>query len=296
MPIIFLPPELVRLIAECLRDDTHTLATLCLLDKETLGLVTPLLYKTVHLSLPQSMARFCETILQSKRNLGIHPTSIRFNPAYADEQPTYLIKAIQDTLYQTPNLINLALDIGPSRLTDLHRHLGSHPPPFSLHRLACYIFPSLMPFLSAQSSIHSLTTYPTNRISTKNPAIIRAPLSPSFLPNLKSITTDIFTAISLIPSRPISHVDLSCLLDYKAHRFYECLRKSSAPEGVDSLFVRVPQTRFQDGLLGFITPLREACGANLKELQVKVSIPRHINTREVNRSRVMRARLLTLAN
>ncbi|KAF8607984.1 hypothetical protein BDV93DRAFT_519957 [Ceratobasidium sp. AG-I] len=229
-----LPHDLVRLIVEYLHDDTHTLASLCLLDKETLDLVVSLLYKTVHLSTIQAISQFCDAIIQSERNLGIYPTSIHFVPEdHSDEQLYPIVDPIQITLTQVPNLTDLALGIDTPNLTNLHQYFQHHPPPFSVHRLACHFTPDLMLCLSTQSSIHTLIFYPTHR---QHISYMIDPPPSSVLPHLKSITADAHTVIALLPGRPISHVHVPALfsqsnLTYSqlVYRFYRCLGESSAP-------------------------------------------------------------------
>lgn len=260
----------MRLIVEQLHGDTRALASLCLLDKESLGLMTPLLYKTAHLFGIRSISRFCGTIILSKRDLGIYPTSIRFQLGYgySDKQLSHLIKSIQDTLCRTPNLTDLDLGVDIANQIDLrlHQHLSLHPPSFSLHRLACPFTPDLMPFISAQTSIHTLTFH--FHISGNNSSIDTS-LPSSVLPRLKSIKADAYTAIALLPGRPISHIDISDLSLRSLHSFNERLRKSSAPGGIESLSMSLPRGNFWKSSLDFITALTETCGASLRELKVK---------------------------
>lgn len=284
MPRISLPPDLVHLIAEHLHDDTRALAFLCLLDKESLNLMTPLLYKAVHLSATQSISQFCDAVIQSERSLGIYPTSIHFELgySYSDEYLPHLIESIQNTLYQTPNLVDLALGIHTPNQIDLrlHRHLALHPPPFSLHRLACRFTPDLMPFLSAQTSIRTISFYP--RISGPYASADTPSHSSLFLPYLKSIKADLSTAMALLPGRPVSHVDIPVIFGQSPHSFCARLDESTAPEGIESLSTGLFEENFWIGILELIVHLKEVCGASLRELKVKVGVLPSVHIQNVS--------------
>lgn len=295
MPRAFLHPDLVRSIAEHLQDDTHTLASLCLVDKEALNSVAPLLYKTIHLSAVRSISGFCDTIMQSDRNLGIYPTSILFVPLenHADKELYPVVELIQNILPHVPNVTDLALGIDTPNLIELHRYLQHHSVPFSLHRLACHFTPDLMPFLSAQSSIRTLLLYPPYDMPA-HPCIIASPPPSSVLPYLKSTITDVYTAISLLPGRPVSHVHVPVLFELLVHRFYQCLRESSAPEGVETLSVGLPGRSFWMDVLGFVASLGETFETSLKVLEVRTIVMPGIQMEKVSWPLFVRRRLLTV--
>ncbi|KAF8608000.1 hypothetical protein BDV93DRAFT_285504 [Ceratobasidium sp. AG-I] len=268
-----LPLDLVHSIAEHLHDDTYTLASLCLLDKEAVGSMIPLLYKKFYLSSVRAISQFCDAVLESKHNLGIYPISIHFTPEdHADEQLYSIINSPQSILIQVPNLTDLVLGIDTPNLIDLHRYLQLHPPSFSLHSLACHFTPHLMSFISAQSSIHTLRFYPSCRGSDHAGGINEPPAS-SVLPNLMSITADTHSTIALLPGRPISHVDIPVLSNEMERRFYECLRESSAPEGMYSMSMSQHRGGFWANFRSIIRSLKGVCGTSLRELTVRVMVP-----------------------
>ncbi|KAF8607985.1 hypothetical protein BDV93DRAFT_519958 [Ceratobasidium sp. AG-I] len=270
----YLPPDLVRSIAEHLHDNTHTLVSLCLIDKEAHSSVVPLLYKTIHLSNIQSIGQFCDAIVQSKRNLGIYPTSIHFTPEDPSDKHIYpIVDSIKNALYQTPNLTDLILKINTPNLADLHQHLQSHPPLFSLHRLACHFTGDLEQFLSTQPSIHTLTIYVTAASKYSAPLSIFTSPPASVLPRLKSITADGFTVVSLLPGRPISHIDILALFHkITAPTLYKRLGESSAPQGIESVFVSMLRGTLQEVASDLITPLKEVCGTSLGYLKVRILV------------------------
>lgn len=272
MSRISIPPDLVRLIAEYLYDDSHTLVSLCLLDKESLGVVVSLLYKTVHLSSIESICQFCDAVLHSTRNLGAYPTLIHFNPEIpSDIRFCRMLNSIRDTLRQTPNLKDLVLNIDVPNLVNLYQDLQLHPPPFSLHCLICYFTPDhLLPFLSTQQSIHTLTLHESSL--PYHTCYIRTPPPPHVLPHLKSITAHALTVHALLPGRPITHVNAGrVIFSSTARIFCESLRESTAQGGVRSVSICVPQTKFWTSASDSITRLAGVCGESLEELCVRMS-------------------------
>lgn len=272
MSRVLFHPDLIYSILEHLHNDTRILASLSLLNKESLSLATPLLYKKVHLSEFRLIGQFCDAIVQSERGLGIYPTSIRFNTenCWGDELLSPILELIKKTLLQTPNLIDLAIRFATSVLINLHQYLNLHPPSFSLHSLACHFTPDLVPFLSAQASIHNLTIYPHNR-TVKHSGDVASPLPSSVLPRLESITGYPGTVIALLPGRPISQVDTIMLFE-PSHTLYEGLRKSSAPKGIVSLAIGLPVTGFWTDILDLTAALVGICGSSLRELKVRMAV------------------------
>lgn len=272
MSRVSLPPDLVRSVAEYLQDDRKTLVSLCFLDKESFNLVIPLLYKSIRLHTIKSIQQFCNTILQSERNLGIYPTSIQFSPEDpSDEQLCHLIDPVQNILCQSPNLTDLVLEIDITSLPKLYQRLRSNPPSFSLHQLTCFFVPDyLLYFLSTQPFIHSLTIHESH-LPLLSYYIRTAPPS-SFLPRLQRITANALTIHALLPGRPVSYVDTgsAILTSGTARIFCESLRGSSAPGGVESVSVCVSQTRFWTDASDFMIRLAKVCGSCLQFLRLRM--------------------------
>ncbi|KAF8607986.1 hypothetical protein BDV93DRAFT_519960 [Ceratobasidium sp. AG-I] len=262
-------PDLIRSVAEYLRGDNHSLISLCLADKRSLGLVTPLIYKEVYLFTTQSIRQFCNVIRQSKRNLGIYPALIWFSPEDPSDGQLYrLVDSIRHTLCHTPNLKNLVLDIDILNLSNLYRHLHVHPPPFSLRSLECYFTPKhFVSFLSTQPSIRNLVIQTTDRSGLFH---LRTAPRDSILPHLQRIEANIFTINALLPGRPIACVetDTMVLRSATARLFCESLRRSSAPGGVKSISVQITTTELWTSASDFITHLVGVCGESLIALRI----------------------------
>ncbi|KAF8607987.1 hypothetical protein BDV93DRAFT_285260 [Ceratobasidium sp. AG-I] len=272
MSRVSLPPDLVRSIAEYLHDDPKTLASLCFLEKQSFDLVTPLLYKSVQLPTVQSIRQFCNTILRSERNLGTYPASILHTPEDpTDVQLWHMIDLIQNALRQMPNLTDLVLEIDTPNITNLYQHLQLEPSPFFLQHLTCFFFPyNLLSFLSTQPSIRTLIIHESRHHLLSSNFIRTVP--PSILPRLQHVTANALTIHAFLPGRPVSHVDTgsAILSSGTARIFCECLKESSAPRGVESVSVCVPQTGFWTDASDFMTRLAKVCGTSIRVLKVRM--------------------------
>lgn len=209
--------------------------------------------------------------MHSEHNLGIYSTSICFDPHdLSGGVLPHLVESIPDTLCQTPNLTHLVLAINILNLIDLYQRLQHHSVPFSLHILESCFTPDLVPFLSAQSSIRTLAIFPSYSIPGHVSTVIE-PLLISILPQLKSITTNPPNVIALLPGRPVTYVD-TFISGQQERKFYECLKKSTASGGMECLSVNHPGQNFWTNVLGFLAPLMEICGRNLRELNIKALV------------------------
>ncbi|CAE6471645.1 unnamed protein product, partial [Rhizoctonia solani] len=261
------PAELMQCIAEYL-DDSLTLASLCIVDKQTLSLVVPLLYSAVHLTTPEAISSFCNAILHSSRDLGRYLKVAHFDPLNpTDIAFSALIEPIHMTLHKTPNLKDFSLHIDTLNTLILFRHGWA---PFALRRLASYcpIRPYfLLDFLSSQPSIQDLTIYePFPREKYQRQSIRSAPSD--ILPNLTCIRADPLTIHAFVPNRPISRIDShhAIFMPATTHLLCDALKLSTAPEGIQSISGSVSMTRFWTGASEFITRLEGVCGGTLREM------------------------------
>ncbi|QRW16116.1 F-box-like domain-containing protein [Rhizoctonia solani] len=130
-----LPTELIQCIAEYL-SDSFTLASLCLVDKQTLSVVHP------------------------SYILGRYVKAVHFDPPNPTDVAFYsLIEQIHLALHKTHNLKDLSLHIDSPNTIILFRGGWA---PFALRRLACYrtMQPQfLFDFMSSQDTIQQLTIY-----------------------------------------------------------------------------------------------------------------------------------------
>ncbi|CAE6428204.1 hypothetical protein ACGC1H_000709 [Rhizoctonia solani] len=265
------PAELVQCIGEYL-DDSLTLASLCLVDKQTLGLVTPLLYASVHITTPRAILSFCNAILQSSRDLGRYLKVVHVDPPNpTDVVFSSLIEAIHLALHKAPNLKNLSLHIDTPNTLILFRHGWA---PFTLRRFAsfCTIKPYfLFDFLFSQPSIQDLTIYePCPRDKYPRHSIRSVP--PDILPNLTSIRADPLTIHAFVPGRPISRIDSgqAIFMPATTHLLCDALKSSTAPNGIQSISACVSVTRFWTGASEFITRLEGVCGGSLREMIISM--------------------------
>ncbi|CAE6528531.1 unnamed protein product [Rhizoctonia solani] len=261
------PAELVQCIGEYL-DDPLTLASLCLVDKQTLGVVTPLLYSSVCLTTPGAILSFCNSILYSSRDPGRYLKIVHIDPPNpTDTVFSSLIEPIHLALHKAPNLHDFSLQIDTPNTLILFKHGWA---PFALRRFAsyCTIKPYyLFNFLSSQSSIQHLTIYePASRDKYQRHSIRSAP--PDILPNLTSIRADPLTIHAFVPNRPITHIDSghAIFMPATTHLLCDALKLSTAPDGIQSISGCVSMTRFWTGASEFITKLEGVCGSTLREM------------------------------
>ncbi|CEL59648.1 hypothetical protein RSOLAG1IB_03581 [Rhizoctonia solani AG-1 IB] len=262
-----LPTELIQCIAEYLTDPL-ALASLCLVDKQILGIATPLLYSSVRVTTYRGMTSLCHSILSSNRNPGRYVTAAHFDPVNpADVAFCSLIEEIYLALHKTPNLKELYYRINSPNTIILFR---SGWAPFTLRRFACYCTMKpqfLFDFLSSQSSIRYLTIYedrPCDRYLVKSIRFVPREV----LPNLTFICADPLTVHAFIPHRPISCIDSinGMFMAATTHLLCDALKLSTAPKGVQSISACVPATRFWTGASDFITKLEGICGGTLREM------------------------------
>ncbi|CAE7116977.1 unnamed protein product [Rhizoctonia solani] len=266
------PAEIIQTIGEYL-NDSLTLASLSLADKQTLGLVTPLLYSSVHVNTPEAILSFCSAILQSSRDLGRYLKIVDFDPPNPiGPVASSLIEPIHLALHKAPNLKALSLHIDTPNTLILFRPGWA---PFTLRRFASYCSTkpcSLFNFLSSQSSIQDLTIYeisPRDRYY-KMHAIRSVP--PDILPNLTSIRADPLTIHAFVPDRPISRIDSNhaIFMPTTIHLLCDALKSSTALNGIQSISGSVPVTRFWTGASEFITRLEGVCGSTLREMDLSM--------------------------
>ncbi|KAF8743153.1 hypothetical protein RHS02_02889, partial [Rhizoctonia solani] len=262
-----LPTELIQCIAEYL-SDSFTLASLCLVDKQTLSVVTPLLYYSVYLSTCDRVILFCHSILRSCRDPGRYVKAVHFDPPNPTDVAFYsLIEQIHLALHKTHNLEDLSLHIDSPNTIILFRGGWA---PFALRRLACYrtMQPQfLFDFMSSQDTIQELTIYesrPRNQYPTKSIRYVPREI----LPNLTSICADPLTIHNFVPHRPVSRIDSNDAIFIPAttHLVCEALKLSTAPKGIQSVSGCVRVTRFWTDASDFITKLEGVCKGSLREM------------------------------
>ncbi|KAJ1308753.1 hypothetical protein OPQ81_004444 [Rhizoctonia solani] len=194
------PAELIKFIAEYL-DDSPTLASLCLVHKQTLG---------NHIIL-QLYASF----------------KSRSRPS-------------PQTLHNAPNLKDFSLHIDTPNTLILFRG-GWAPFALHRFASYCTIKPNfLFDFLSSQPSIRHLTIYePSFRDKYQRQSIRSAP--PNILPNLESICADPLTIHAFIPDRPISCIDSgqAIFMPATTHLLCDALKLSNAPDGASEFMTRL---------------------------------------------------------
>ncbi|CAE6482605.1 unnamed protein product [Rhizoctonia solani] len=265
------PAELIQYIGEYL-NDSLTLASLCLVDKQTLNLITPLLYSSVHITTPGAISSFCDSIFYSIRDPGRYLKVVHFDPPNpTDVAYSSLIEPIHLALHKAPNLKDFSLHIDTPNTLILFRDGWA---PFALRRFAsyCTIKPYfLFDFLSSQPSIQDLTIYePLSREKYQRHSIRSVPSD--ILPNLTSIRADPLTIHAFLSGRPITHIDSghAIFMPATTHLLCDALKSSTAPNGIQSISGSVSVTRFWTGASEFLTRLEGICGSTLREMTLSM--------------------------
>lgn len=213
--IMLLYHDLLVIISEYLVADLSSLSKLSQVSRQTHAAVVQSLYKTVILHSLRSIGLFCNTILTGPHNLRPLVKTLWIGPAAYDRCPgiVALVSRIAAVLRQLPNLRDLSLTPMAQSFGELFTGLLSCNFRLDSLKASYHTHHSFVQFLQSQPSItrlylHDPDTEPPRSyklVSSINAFSAKGP----FLPNLVFVSADPKVLTSLVPGRPVSHVEIT---------------------------------------------------------------------------------------
>lgn len=206
--------DLLIIISEYLATDTCSLLMLCQASSQTHIAAATVLYKNVVLYSIQSIPLFCRTILTGShslpplvKNLWIGPASHNRFPGIVAHMPS-----LKATLRLLPHLQGLTLTPMAKSFGDLFAALLDSE--FCLDNLKAsyHIQHSFVQFLQSQPSIRRLYLHDPDTEPPRSYSLVsninQISVKERLLPNLELVSADPRVLASLVPGRPVSHVEI----------------------------------------------------------------------------------------
>lgn len=207
--------DLLVTISEYLLNDPSSLLIFCRANSQTHAAAVRILYNNVVLHSLRSIDSFCNTILTGSHSLRPLIKTLWIGPAFHDRCPgiVALVPRIAATLRPLPNLRDLTLTPMAKSFGELFTSLLDCDFRLDNLKASYHIHHSFVRFLQSQPSItrlylHDPDTEPPrsyNLVSSINAFSAKG----AFLPNLQSVSADPGVLISLVPGRPVSHVEIT---------------------------------------------------------------------------------------
>ncbi|KAL5634321.1 hypothetical protein ACGC1H_002408 [Rhizoctonia solani] len=263
-----LPPELIPFIIP----DHATSLALTLVNKSYNGIVTPILYREVHLEQVQAIEAFSKTMMTGRPILCEYPMllDLTYNwPGWVlSDLPYFLVPEITQILMHVPNLTSLRLSVEQS----MAEYLTEKPQfPFKLRRLAMMPIndASFINFLKTQPEIEEVSFWVDDEDSEYRWSVDPTPLQPNILPNLKWIQSDSNTISIIVPHRPVAYVHIiETLHDLEVHRE---IAKSLVPLKHLTERIELWEYPWESGIVSRCLPSLKFCWYSLTTYSLQIS-------------------------
>jgi hypothetical protein len=205
-----LPPELWCIIADRLRGDQSSLASLCQVHTQIYLALLPTLYEKIHLCTSSSIFLFSSTVVTNSRKLaplvtalqvGEYPGPETYNQSRLHKNSAKPLRAVLELLF---NLRDLSLATTATAFNVCFADLTF---PFQLRRL---VIPSIesIPFhlfLSKQPLVTELRLLPAGGLHEEGVRFFIAS-NPHVLRHCKSAAASLFLLNAIVPGRQLSEI------------------------------------------------------------------------------------------
>ncbi|EUC53573.1 hypothetical protein RSOL_012200 [Rhizoctonia solani AG-3 Rhs1AP] len=208
-----LPSEILYKIGQIMTYDSHSVSSLCIVNKWTHQLLDTLLYRSVKLGSNHSVSSFCDTITSIKPHYSKYVVTLQIGPEWCfDIDEGYrpqrdFVPQIRRVLQSLIHLKHLSLSTTQNALDEILADLNVQ---FQLDTFVHYgqLAKHMLRFLEGQPSITRLGCHLSMTWINETLLLDALKSKPNLFKNLKELESPPRVATHIISARPIPNVTL----------------------------------------------------------------------------------------